>query len=63
MKLTLKEYLAEKRAPAPSYHDPLPRKRQRVTARGRSGKPRQWTEEEIFLYQCQQASKELEWET
>jgi hypothetical protein len=62
MKLTLKEYLEETKAPAPRYQDPLPRKRQRVMARGRSGKPRIWTEEEIFLYQLRQASKEIEWE-
>lgn len=34
-----------------SYHPPLPRKMQRTTHRGRSGKVRFFTEDEIFLYQ------------
>ena len=62
MRLTLAEYHAEKKPPAPAYREPLPRKRQRITARGRSGKPRRLTEEEVFLYLCQLASKELGWD-
>ena len=33
-----------------AYHPPLPRKKQRVMHRGRSGKVRVFSEEEIFLY-------------
>uniref|UniRef100_A0A6M3IIY9 Uncharacterized protein n=1 Tax=viral metagenome TaxID=1070528 RepID=A0A6M3IIY9_9ZZZZ len=32
------------------YKSPLPLKKQRITARGRSGKVKHFTEEQIFLY-------------
>lgn len=35
---------------AKAYHAPLPMKKQRVHKKGRSGKVRIFTEEEIFLY-------------
>ena len=34
-----------------AYHPPLSRKMQRTSHRGRSGKVKVFTEEEIFLYQ------------
>ena len=36
-----------------AYHPPLPRKKQRVMHRGRSGKVKVYTSEEIFLYLLQ----------
>ncbi len=62
MKLYQTEYLIEKRPPGPPYKAPLPRKKQRTTTRGRSGKPHPFNKEEIFLYKCQQASKLTTWE-
>ena len=44
------------------YHPPLARKRQRVMAEPEpNGECRCYTEEEIFIYQCQQAAKSLGW--
>jgi len=39
-----------------AYHPPLPRKMQRTTHRGRSGKVKFFTEEEIFVYQMRALS-------
>lgn len=41
------------------YHCPLPRKAPRVTLRGRSGKVKHFSEEEIFIYQLKKIGKEL----
>ena len=45
------------------YRPPLPLKKQRVTARGRSGKPRKLSPGEIFVYKCQKVFKSgrIEW--
>jgi len=37
------------------YHSPLPLKKQRVTTRGRSGKPKILSPGEIFIYKCNKA--------
>ena len=39
------------------YKPPLPKKAQRTTPRGRSGKVKIYTEEEIFLYKMRQFRK------
>ena len=36
------------------YQSPLPRKKQLITQRGRAGKVKVYTEEEIFLFNMQQ---------
>jgi hypothetical protein len=44
-----------------SYHSPLPKKRQRTSHhRGRCGKCKVYTEEEIFLYKLQNFKPEEE---
>lgn len=42
------------------YHQPLPKKKQRVTQRAElPGKPKIYTKEEIFLYQVRQLVKKF----
>ena len=57
MKLTEKDYKAEVRRGAPIYQPPLSRKKQRVSARGRNGKCRKFTEEQIYLYMMNKVKK------
>lgn len=43
-----------------AYKPPLPRKRQLCSHyRGRSGKVKQFTEEEVFLFKCRRAASKL----
>lgn len=37
------------------YRPPLPLKKQRVTMKGRSGKCKIYTQDEIFVYKCRKA--------
>ena len=57
----LKElYQEEVRRGKPFYKSPLPRKKQLCTHyRGRSGKVRQFTEEEIFLEKCRRVASKI----
>lgn len=43
-----------------AYHPPLPRKKQRVMPRGRSGKVKVYTTEEIFLYLLQTSPVQMD---
>lgn len=57
MKLSRSDYMSEVRRGAPVYIPPLPRKAQRVKARGRSGKVKKFTEEQIFLYKLKKLNQ------
>jgi len=46
-----------------AYKAPLPRKMQRTTSRGRSGKVYHYTAEEIFLYQVRKCAQCLQMAT
>ena len=51
MKVTKEDWTSETvKVKAIFYKSPLPRKMQRVKARGRSSKPRVYTAEQIFLF-------------
>jgi len=57
MKLTKKDYLDEVHRGAPVYQSPLSRKKQRVSAKGRNGKCRVFTDEQIYLYMVSKVKK------